>query len=83
MDYYSKRQKEIRITNAFQGSLDYLNRKPNKILLGKANKFYNRSVKYWQEKFVIAERLVRNFKMKSLNRWIQYQKYQNIFIWIN
>ena len=54
MDYYSKRQKEIRITNAFQGSLDYLNRKPNKILLGKANKFYNRSVKYWQEKFVIA-----------------------------
>ena len=47
MDYSFKRQKAIRINNAFQKILDESGRKPNKIRVGKGIEFYNRSVKSW------------------------------------
>ena len=38
------RQKGITITNAFQKNFDKSNRKPNKTLVDKGSKFYDRSM---------------------------------------
>ena len=45
-----KDKKGISFTNAFQGILDGLKRKSNKIWVDKGSEFYNRSMKPWLEK---------------------------------
>ena len=45
-----KDKKGITVTNAFQKILEESNHKPNKILVDKDSKFYNRSTKSWVEK---------------------------------
>ena len=40
-----KNKKRIKITNAFQKTLDQSNCKPNKIWVDKSGEFYNRSMK--------------------------------------
>ena len=64
--------------------LDESNHKPNKILVDKANNFYNISMKWWLEKYaiemyathnegksVVAERIIRTLKNK-IYTWLQY-----------
>ena len=70
----------ITITNDFQKTLKESNRKRNKILADKGNKYYNRSMKSWSEKnamkmysaptegkSVVAERFTRALKIKFIN----------------
>ena len=70
-----KDKKSTTITNAFQKILNESNQIPYKIWLDKGSKFYNRSLKSWQEKnttemystynegnSVVAERFIRNLK---------------------
>ena len=45
-----KDKKVISITNAFQEILKESNRKPNRILVDKGSKIYNRLMKAWLEK---------------------------------
>ena len=45
-----KGKKYITITNAFQKILDESGCKPNKILIDKGSKLYNKSLKSWLEK---------------------------------
>ena len=45
-----KDKKSISFTNAFQGILDELKRKSNKIWVDKGSEFYNRTMKPWLEK---------------------------------
>ena len=69
--------KGITIINAFQRLLDKLSRKPKKVWEDKGSKFYNRSIKSWQQdndvemysvynegKSVVAERFIRTSKNK-------------------
>ena len=70
-----KNKECINITNAFQKILKESDRKPNKIWVDKASKFYNNSFKEWlkdndierysihnEEKSVVAERFIRTLK---------------------
>ena len=72
-----KDKKGITITNAFQKILKEFNWKPNKIWVVNSSEFYNRSMKYWLEKYaiemylrhnegtsVVAERFIRAWKNK-------------------
>ena len=82
-----KDKKGITITNAFQKILKESNRKPNKTWVDKGSKFCNRSIKSCLEKneiemysthnegkSVVAERFIRNLKIKFINTWLQHQK---------
>ena len=75
-----KDKKGVTIVNAFQKNLKYSNRKPNKIWADQGSEFYNNSFKKWlkdnhvemystynERKSVIAERLIRTLKIKSIN----------------
>ena len=72
-----ERHKAITVTNAFQKILNVSRRKPNKTLVDKGSKFYNRSMKSWLQnndvkmylthnegKSVVAERFIRIIKNK-------------------
>ena len=72
-----KNKKGVGIVNAFQKVLDKSERKPNKIWVDKAGEFYNSCFEKWlkdndiemysihnKEKFIIAERFIRNLKTK-------------------
>ena len=67
------------VTSSFHQISDEFNRKPNKIWVDRGNKFYNRSITSWlqdndieiysthnKEKFVVAERFIRNLQEQSL-----------------
>ena len=86
-----KDKKGITITNTFQKILKESNRKPNKILVDKGSKFYNRSMKSWLEKndlemysahnegkSVIAERFIRTLKNKIYKYMTSISK--NVYI---
>ena len=72
-----KGKKGFTIINAFQRVLDKLSHKPKKVWEDKGSKFYNRSMKSWQQdndvemysvynegKSVVAERFIRTSKDK-------------------
>ena len=72
-----KDRKCITITNAFQKGLSECNLKPKKIWVDKGSESYYRSIKSWlqdndaeipstlnDEKYVVAERVIRNLKTK-------------------
>ena len=82
-----KDKKGIRITNAFQKIFDECNCKPNKTLVDKGSKFYDRSMKSWLEKnaiemystqhegkSVVAERFSRTLKNKIYNSMTSISK---------
>ena len=86
-----KDKKGITITNTSQKILKESNRKPNKILVDKGSKFYNRSMKSWLEKndlemysahnegkSVIAERFIRTLKNKIYKYMTSISK--NVYI---
>ena len=66
---------DIKITDAFQKTLNESGRKPNKIWVHKGSEFYNKSLKSWlekndtemysthnEEKLVAAEKFIRDLK---------------------
>ena len=66
-------------TNSFHQISAEFNRKPNKIWVDRVSKFYNRSITSWlqdndievyskhnKEKFVVAERFIRNLQEQNL-----------------
>ena len=72
-----KGRKDIKLTNAFQETLDESNCKPNKIWVDEDSQFYNRSIKSWlvkhaievyslhnEGKSVVSERFIRTLKTK-------------------
>ena len=80
MVYSFKTWKRIKITNAFQKSLNESNCKPNEVWLDKDSEFYNRSMKSWLEendveihsphnegRSVVAERFTGTLKNKFIN----------------
>ena len=86
-----ERQKRRKYCNAFQKILDKSARKPNKIWVDKASKFYNNSFKkrlkdndiaiyliYNEGKSVVAERFIRTLKTKIYKYMTSISK--NVYI---
>ena len=82
-----KDKKGVSIVNAFQKILGDSNRKPNKIWVDKRSEFYNISFKkclkdndiemysiYIEENQLLQKDLLEHWRLKSTNRWLQYQK---------
>ena len=75
-----KDNKGITITFVFQKYLNESGHKPNKLLVDKGSKFYNRTIKSWlrdndiemysihnEEKSIVAERVIRTLKIEFTN----------------
>ena len=86
-----KDKKGITITNAFQKISTESNRKPNKIWVAKESEFYNSYFKKWlkdndiemhsihnEEKFVVAEWVIRTLKTKIYRYMTSISK--NVYI---
>ena len=91
MGYSLKDKIGITITNAFQKIIDESNRKPNKMWVDKGSEFYNRSMKSFlqngdidmysthnEEKFVVAETIIRSLENKIYKCMTSISKNVNI-----